>query len=123
MDVKRNEELLKELLNLKEKYNLDGIEAIAKNDEDIDIEIYKDEVKIYACDENGELEIARFNILEKVMTFAEASEKWGLGESTLRSVVKTNRVTNGVDIKKSGKVWLITENAMKKLYGEPKNNN
>lgn len=120
MDVKRNEELLKELLDLKEKYNLDGIEAIAKSDEDIDIEIYKDEVKIYACDENGELEIARFNILEKVMTFAEASEKWGLGESTLRSVVKTNRVTNGVDIKKSGKVWLITENAMKKLYGEPK---
>lgn len=54
------------------------------------------------------------------MTFAEATEKWGLGESTLRSVVKQNRLREGIDYRKSGKVWLITENAMRKLYGEPK---
>lgn len=54
------------------------------------------------------------------MTFAEATEKWGLGESTLRSIPSQDRLIEGVDYRKSGKVWLITGNAMKKLYGEPK---
>lgn len=57
-------------------------------------------------------------LLDDVYTFAEASQKWKLGESTLRSTVKSNRLVEGKDYKKSGKVWLITKEAMKKLYGE-----
>lgn len=53
------------------------------------------------------------------MTFAEASEIWGLGESTLRSTIRSNRLDEGMDYRKSGKVWLITEDAMLKAYGEP----
>lgn len=60
------------------------------------------------------------SILCDVMTFAEATEKWGLGESTLRSTVRTDRLQEGIDYKKSGKVWLITFEAMLKIYGEPK---
>ncbi|WP_105176835.1 helix-turn-helix domain-containing protein [Clostridium cagae] len=55
--------------------------------------------------------------LDEVMTFAEASEKWGLGESTLRSTIRTDRLVEGVDYKKSGKVWLITKEAMERVYG------
>ena len=59
------------------------------------------------------------NILNEVMTFAEATEKWGLGESTLRSTVNTNKLIEGIDYRKSGKVWLVTYNAMLREYGEP----
>jgi hypothetical protein len=58
--------------------------------------------------------------LHKVMTFAEATEKWGLADSTLRKLVTTDKLTEGVDYRKSGKVWIITEEAMIKIYGEPK---
>ncbi|HFL3686897.1 TPA: helix-turn-helix domain-containing protein [Clostridioides difficile] len=57
----------------------------------------------------------------KVFTFKEATSIWGLGESTLRSVVKQNNLVEGVHYRKSGSNWLITEEAMLKLYGKPKN--
>ncbi|MGN2348323.1 helix-turn-helix domain-containing protein [Clostridium cagae] len=61
--------------------------------------------------------MTKINPLDEVMTFAEASEKWGLGESTLRSTIRTDRLVEGVDYKKSGKVWLITKEAMERVYG------
>jgi len=54
------------------------------------------------------------------MTFPEAAERWGLGESTLRSMVRDNRLEENKDYRKSGRSWLITKAAMIKLYGEPK---
>jgi len=58
--------------------------------------------------------------LHVVMTFPEAAERWGLGESTLRSMVRDNRLEENKDYRKSGRSWLITKAAMIKLYGEPK---
>ena len=60
------------------------------------------------------------SILKEVMTFAEASQKFNLGESTLRSSIRTDRFVEGVDYKKSGKVWIITKEAMERVYGEIK---
>lgn len=57
--------------------------------------------------------------LEQVMTFAEATKRWGLGHSTLREAAKHNRFLPG-EIRKSGGTWLVTEEAMRRLYGEPK---
>ena len=54
------------------------------------------------------------------MTFAEATEKWGLADSTLRKLVTSNKLQEGIDYRKSGKVWLINEDAMIKVYGERK---
>lgn len=56
----------------------------------------------------------------KVFTFKEATSIWGLGESTLRSVVRQDNLVEGVHYRKSGSNWLITEEAMLKLYGKPK---
>lgn len=56
-----------------------------------------------------------------VMTFAEASKRWSLGESTLRSTIKTDRLEEGIDYWKSGGTWLITEDAMIRIYGYPEN--
>ncbi|WP_271814468.1 helix-turn-helix domain-containing protein [Clostridium beijerinckii] len=60
------------------------------------------------------------NPLDEVMAFSEASEIWGLGESTLRSTVRTDKLQESIDYRKSGKVWLITKDAMIRVYGEPK---
>ncbi len=58
------------------------------------------------------------NILNEVMTFAEASEKWGLNDSTLRKLVTTGKLVEGVDFRKSGqRAWLITKKAMERIYG------
>lgn len=58
------------------------------------------------------------NPLESVLTFSEAQEKWELGKSTLRKTYRDERFKEG-EIRKSGGTWLVTYEAMKRLYGEP----
>lgn len=65
--------------------------------------------------------MSKRNPLDEIMTFSEASEIWGLGESTLRSTIRTDKLKEGADYRKSGKVWLITKEAMVRVYGELKN--
>ena len=55
--------------------------------------------------------------LKEVYTFAEASELWGLSESTLRRAQHGGRFKEG-ETKKSGGTWLVTRAAMERLYGE-----
>ena len=58
------------------------------------------------------------NILNEVLTFREASQIWKLDDSTLRKMVKTDKLIEGIDFRKSGATWLITKKAMIKAYGE-----
>lgn len=60
--------------------------------------------------------------INDVMTFKEASENWNKKDNTLRMMVRTNKLSEGVDYRKSGNTWIITREAMEKLYGEEKNN-
>lgn len=55
--------------------------------------------------------------LKKIYTFAEASELWGLSESTLRRAQRSGRFKEG-ETKKSGGTWIVTRAAMERLYGE-----
>ena len=50
---------------------------------------------------------------------SEATEKWGLGASTIRQAIHEKRLLPG-EYRKSGSVWLVRKSAMKRLYGEPK---
>ena len=59
------------------------------------------------------------NPLNKVYTFQEAAKLWGLGESTLRSRASRGEFLPD-EIRKSGKVWLITDEAMERIYGSQK---
>lgn len=59
--------------------------------------------------------------INDVMTFKEAAEKWNKKDNTLRMMVRTDRLIEGVDYRKSGNTWIITRNAMEKLYGKEKN--
>lgn len=89
----------------------EGIIFYLDNDEIYDIEDVCEQIRNYN-------ELIEKRIFNNYYTFSEASEKWGLGESTLRSTVKTARLVEGIDYRKSGKVWLITQKAMYRVYGE-----
>ena len=60
------------------------------------------------------------NPLDEVLTFAEASKKYDVAVSTLRHRQRDGRFQNG-DTRKSGSIWLVTYEAMRRLYGEQKN--
>ena len=54
------------------------------------------------------------------MSFNDATTLWGLNESTLRKAITYGKLVNGVDVCKFGKQWIISMDAMKREYGEPK---
>ncbi|MCQ2498692.1 MAG: hypothetical protein MJ133_06865 [Lachnospiraceae bacterium] len=55
------------------------------------------------------------------MSFADATQLWGLNESTLRKAIAYGKLINGVDVCKFGKQWVVSVEAMKREYGEAKN--
>ena len=58
------------------------------------------------------------DLFDTVLTFKEASEKFGVAASTLRHRQRDGRFEEG-DTRKSGNTWLVTVEAMKRLYGDP----
>ena len=66
--------------------------------------------------EHGEPITTEFDGL---MSFADASELWGLSESTLRKAVSYGKIVAGIDARKFGKQWIVTSAAMHREYGEP----
>lgn len=81
--------------------------------------IWNDELDI-SCDElfaNGETIKTPFDGL---MSFNDATTLWGLNESTLRKAISYGKLVNGIDVCKFGKQWVISMDAMKREYGEPK---
>lgn len=55
-------------------------------------------------------------MLDNIYTFSEACSLWGLGESTLRKARFDGRFQEG-EIRQSGSTWLVTSQAMERLYG------
>ncbi len=55
-----------------------------------------------------------------LMAFSDATELWGLNESTLRKAIAYGKLINGVDVCKYGKQWVISMEAMRREYGDPK---
>ncbi len=55
-----------------------------------------------------------------LMAFTDATQLWGLNESTLRKAIAYGKLVNGVDACKYGKQWVISVEAMKREYGQPK---
>lgn len=81
--------------------------------------IWNDDIDI-ACDElfyNGETVQTPFDGL---IAFSDATQLWGLNESTLRKAIAYGKLINGIDVCKFGKQWVISSEAMKREYGEPK---
>ena len=80
--------------------------------------IWNDDIDI-ACDElffRGEPVETPFDGL---IAFGDATQIWGLNESTLRKAIAYGRLINGQDVCKYGKQWIITRSAMEREYGIP----
>ena len=61
--------------------------------------------------------------IEEVYSIGEASERWGVNRSTLKFACTGQKGNpprfRGEECRKSGSVWLISYDGMKRLYGEP----
>ena len=57
------------------------------------------------------------NPFDGLLSFKEATDRWGLNESTLRKAVTYGKLVEGVDCKKFGKQWIVTKQAMIREYG------
>jgi hypothetical protein len=80
--------------------------------------VWNDEIDL-SCDElfeNGKTISTPF---DNLMSFGDATQLWGLNESTLRKAIAYGKLQNGVDVCKFGKQWIISMDAMRREYGEP----
>ncbi len=81
--------------------------------------IWNDDIDL-SCDElfkNGKTVKTPF---DNLMAFTDATELWGLNESTLRKAISYGKLVKGVDACKYGKQWVISTEAMRREYGSPK---
>lgn len=59
------------------------------------------------------------NIIDQVLTIAEASKMYDKDTSTLRrNFDRGVSFKHGVDVRKAGRVWLVTKSAMEREYGD-----
>ena len=115
-DIKPLFERFPLFLPLKEQPNLFSSVAVDNGGYGI---IWNDDIDI-ACDElflHGETIQTPFDGL---MAFSDATQLWGLNESTLRKAIAYGKLINGVDVCKFGKQWVISCEAMEREYGAPK---
>lgn len=82
------------------------------------IDEFLDNVKI-KLDEYLKLNLI-YTKLSEVVTLSEAAEKWEISEGSIRLAIKNNKFENEIDYRKAGRITLITLDAMRKIYGEPK---
>ena len=80
--------------------------------------VWNDDIDL-SCDELWEHGVEVETPFDGLMSFADASELWGLSESTLRKAVSYGKIVPGVDARKFGKQWVVTREAMGREYGEP----
>ena len=78
--------------------------------------IWNDELDL-SCDELWENGIGVETPFDGLIAFSDATELWGLNESTLRKAISYGKLINGVDVCKFGKQWVVSIEAMKREYG------
>lgn len=78
--------------------------------------IWNDELDL-SCDELWENGVEVETPFDGLIAFSDATELWGLNESTLRKAISYGKLVNGVDVCKFGKQWVVSIDAMKREYG------
>lgn len=57
-----------------------------------------------------------------LLSLSDAAKKWNRADNTMRQNIKNGKFVENVDVKKFGKQWVITEDAMIREYGEVEEN-
>ena len=81
--------------------------------------IWNDDIDI-SCNELFENGHTIDTPFDGLIAFSDATQIWGLNESTLRKAISYGKLINGIDVCKYGKQWIISSKAMIREYGEPK---
>lgn len=82
--------------------------------------VWNDDLDL-SCDELWENGVQVDTPFDGLMAFSDATELWGLNESTLRKAIAYGKLVNGVDVCKFGKQWVVSIEAMKREYGNDQN--
>jgi len=80
--------------------------------------IWDDELDL-SCEELYENGITVVTPFDGLIAFTDATELWGLNESTLRKAISYGKLVVGEDACKFGKQWVVREESMVREYGEP----
>ena len=78
--------------------------------------VWNDELDL-SCDELWENGVRVATPFDGLIAFSDATELWGLNESTLRKAITYGKLVNGVDVCKFGKTWVVSTEAMRREYG------
>lgn len=78
--------------------------------------IWNDELDL-SCDELWDNGVEVETPFDGLIAFSDATQLWGLNESTLRKAISYGKLVNGVDVCKFGKQWVVSIDAMKREYG------
>lgn len=81
--------------------------------------VWNDDLDL-SCDELWENGIKADTPFDGLMAFSDASALWALHESTLRKAISYGKLIEGVDACKFGKQWVVSMDAMRREYGEPR---
>lgn len=80
--------------------------------------VWNDDIDL-SCEELWENGCEVDTPFDGLISTADATELWGLSESTLRKAISYGKLVAGVDARKYGKQWVVTREAMLREYGEP----
>lgn len=84
--------------------------------------VWNDDIDI-ACDELYYNGVTVKTPFDGLIAFGDATQLWGLHESTLRKAIAYGKLINGQDVCKFGKQWVISAEAMRREYGAPVDKN
>lgn len=54
---------------------------------------------------------------KNLMSLKDAATRWNISDSTLRHAIISKKLVENVDAKKFGKQWVVTRQAMERIYG------
>ena len=60
------------------------------------------------------------NILENVMTMQDAAQYIGITEGSIRNAIRNNRLKEGIDYKRSGRIIIVLKSAVEREWGRGK---
>ena len=78
--------------------------------------VWNDDLDL-SCDELWENGVRISTPFDGLIALSDATELWGLNESTLRKAITYGKLVNGVDVCKYGKQWVVSIEAMHREYG------
>ena len=59
-------------------------------------------------------------MINDIMTMKEAAEHFGIVEGTIRAAIKSGKLIEGIDFRKSGRITLVTREAIERIWGRCK---